>query len=60
MFEENLYLKNISSIFEENLWHLSFIIYNFVFKKPYFFLILTLVTWKRQPIFFYLITLLNI
>jgi len=37
MFEENLYLKNISSIFEENLWHLSFIIYNFVFKKPYFF-----------------------
>jgi len=23
----------------------------FCFKKPYFFLILTLVTWKMQPIF---------
>jgi len=32
-------------------WHLSFILYNFVFKKPYFFLNLTLVIWKMQPIF---------
>jgi len=39
--------KNSTIIFR----HLSFILYNFVLKKPYFFLILTLVTWKMQPIF---------
>ena len=37
-------------------WHFSFILYNFVFKKPYFFLNLTLVIWKMQPIFLTLFT----
>jgi len=34
---------------KNGIFHLS--VYNFVFKKTYFFLILTLVTRKIQPIF---------
>jgi len=29
-------------IFYRFFWHLSFVLYNFVFKKPYFFLIFNL------------------
>jgi len=41
--------RKLKKYFFSGIFYLS--VYNFVFKKPYFFKFLTLVTWKMLPIF---------